>query len=80
MGNLALRPVGAWSLARARGMPLPAMIKVSGRLSGKSRSRGHAWGLRALVRARVLPGQTPYLRQRNHAVIHGKEKVYGSIP
>ena len=32
-------------------MPLPAMIKVSGRLSGKSRSRGHAWGW-----ARALSG------------------------
>jgi hypothetical protein len=81
MSNLALRPVGAWSvLPRARGISLPAMIKVSGRLSGKSRSRGHAWGLGVLVCARVLPGQTPYLRQLDHAVIHGKEKVYGSIP
>jgi len=31
-------------------------IKVSGRLSGKSCSRGPVWGLRTLVFARVLPG------------------------
>ena len=63
-------PAGYW----------PIKIKVSGRLSGKSRLRGPVWGLRVLVGARVLPGQALYLRQRNHAVIHGKEKVYGSIP
>jgi hypothetical protein len=33
-----------------------------------------------LVCARVLAGQAFYLRQRNLAVVHGKEKVYGSIP
>jgi hypothetical protein len=32
-------------------------IKVSGRSSGKSCLRGPVWGLRALVCARVLPGQ-----------------------
>jgi hypothetical protein len=55
-------------------------IKVSGRLSGESRLRVPVWGLRVLVSARVLPGQALYLRQRNHEVIHGKEKVGGSIP
>ena len=33
-----------------------------------------------LVCARVLPGQAFYLRLANMLVIHGKEKVYGSIP
>jgi hypothetical protein len=55
-------------------------IKVRGRLRGKSRSRGPVWGLRELAGARVLPGHALYQGQRNRAVIHGKEKVYGSIP
>ena len=38
---------------------LGAKIKVSGRLSGKWRSRGPAWRMRASVRARVLAGQGP---------------------
>jgi hypothetical protein len=55
-------------------------IKVSGRSSGKWCLRGPAWGLRALVCARVLPGHALYQGQRNRAVIHVKEKAYGSIP
>ena len=55
-------------------------IKLSGRLSGNRRSREPAWRLRALVCARVLAGQVPDQRVRNLAVIHGREKVYGSIP
>jgi hypothetical protein len=34
-------------------------IKVSGRLSGKLRSREHVPGLPVLACARVLPGQVP---------------------
>jgi hypothetical protein len=34
----------------------------------------------ALVCARVLAGQAFYLGLQNLPVIHGKEKVYGSIP
>jgi hypothetical protein len=34
----------------------------------------------ALVCARVLAGQASYLGLQNLPVIHGKEKVYGSIP
>jgi hypothetical protein len=34
----------------------------------------------ALVSARILAGQALYLRLLNSTVIHGKEKVYGSIP
>jgi hypothetical protein len=60
--------------------PYGGKIKVRGRLRGKSRSRGPVWGLQVLVCARVLPGQLPYQRQWNRSVIHGKEKVYGSIP
>ena len=30
--------------------------------------------------ARVLAGQLAYLQLRNRRAIHGKEKVYGSIP
>jgi hypothetical protein len=55
-------------------------IKVRGRVRGKWRSRVLAWGLWVLACARVLPGQVFYQRQRNRAVIYGKEKVYGSIP
>jgi hypothetical protein len=33
-----------------------------------------------LVKARVLAGQPPCLGLRNRRAIHGKEKVYGSIP
>jgi hypothetical protein len=33
-----------------------------------------------LVAAGVLAGQALYLWQQNPTVIHGKEKVYGSIP
>jgi hypothetical protein len=37
-------------------------------------------GVWALVCASVLAGQGLYLQQRNRTVVHGKEKVYGSIP
>jgi hypothetical protein len=36
--------------------------------------------LRVPACARVHAGQTIYLGLRNCAAIHGKEKVYGSIP
>jgi hypothetical protein len=55
-------------------------IKVSGRLSGKWRSRGLVRRLRVPVCARVRAGQTIYLGLQNCTVIHGREKVYGSIP
>ena len=55
-------------------------IKVSGRLSGKWRLRGVIQRLWVLACARVLAGQGLYLRLQNSTVIHGKEKVYGSIP
>jgi hypothetical protein len=60
--------------------PYGGKIRVRGRLRSKSRSRGPVWGLRVLVCARVLPGHPLYQGQRNRSVIHGKEKVYGSIP
>jgi len=49
-------------------------------LSGNRRSLEPAWRLRALVCARVLAGQAFCLGLQNLPVIHGKEKVYGSIP
>jgi hypothetical protein len=55
-------------------------IKVSGRLSGKSSSRGFVPCLRMLVCAGVSACQLFYLGRHNCGVIHGKEKVYGSIP
>jgi hypothetical protein len=51
-----------------------------GRLSGKQRPREPVPGLLVLVSARVLAGQTVYLHLHNLTAIHGKEKVYGSIP
>jgi hypothetical protein len=55
-------------------------IKLSGRLSGSRRSREPVPGQWALVCARVLAGQAFCLGLQNLPVIHGKEKVYGSIP
>jgi hypothetical protein len=55
-------------------------IKLSGRLSGKQRPREPVPGLLVLVCARVLAVQTAYLHLHNLTAIHGKEKVYGSIP
>jgi hypothetical protein len=60
--------------------PYGGKIKVRGRLRGKWCLRGPVWGSRVLVCARVLPGQPLYQRHRNRDVMHGKEKVYGSIP
>ena len=55
-------------------------IKVSGRLSGKRSSHGLVQCLRMLVCARVSARQLLYLGRHNSRAIHGKEKVYGSIP
>ena len=67
------KPLGAVGLHTGK-------IKVSGRLSGKWRSREPIWRSWALVSARVLAGQKIYLGLQNCTAIHGKEKVYGSIP
>ena len=37
-------------------------------------------GLPALASVSVLPGQELYLGRGDRSSIHGKEKVYGSIP
>jgi SMP-30/Gluconolactonase/LRE-like region len=66
------KPVGAVGLHTGK-------IKMSGRLSGKWRSRGLVRRLRVPACARVRAGQTIYLGVRNRRAIHGKEKVYGSI-
>jgi len=63
-------PAGCWQIK----------IKVSGRLSGKPRLRAPDRGSWVLVCARALPGQALNLRLGNLPVMHGKEKVYGSIP
>ena len=44
------------------------------------RSFGPDRSLRVLACARVCPVSRLYLRQRNSTEVHGKEKVYGSIP
>jgi hypothetical protein len=70
--------------AEARGLTASrgpqSKIKLSGRLSGNRRSREPAGRLRVLVCAHVLAGQASRLGLTNLPVIHGKEKVYGSIP
>ena len=68
-----VKPVGAVGLHTGK-------IQVSGRLSGKRSSHGLVQCLRMLVCARVLAGQLLYLGLQNCTAIHGKEKVYGSIP
>ena len=67
------KPVGAVGLHTGK-------IKVSGRLSGKRSSYGLVPCLRMLVCARVSARQQLYLGRHNSRAIHGKEKVYGSIP
>jgi hypothetical protein len=67
------KPVGAVGLQTGK-------IKVSGRLSGKWSSRGLVRCLRMLVCARVPAAQAIYQGLQNRRVIHGKEKVYDSIP
>ena len=67
------KPVGAVGLHTGK-------IKVSGRLSGKRSSYGLVQCLRMLVCARVSARQLLYLGRHNSRAIHGKEKVYGSIP
>ena len=58
----------------------PFKIKVSGRLSGKWRSRGPVQGRWVLVCARVLRWSGALPGAAELRAIHGKEKVYGSIP
>jgi hypothetical protein len=77
--------VGAWDQTGFQGLVCGAAsalrkIKVSGRLSGKSSSRGLVQRLRTLVCAGILAGQAIHLGLRNRGPIIGKEKVYGSIP
>ena len=79
-GLAGLRSASFGCALRWRSVPGGYKIKLSGRSSGKLCSWGPIWGLRALVCARVLAGQAVYLRLQNLPVIHGKEKVYGSIP
>ena len=67
------KPVGAVGLHTGK-------IKMSGRLSGKRSSYGLVQRLRVPVCARVSAGQLLYLGLQNCRAIHGKEKVYGSIP
>jgi hypothetical protein len=67
------KPVGAVGLHTGK-------IKVSGRLSGKRSPHGLVQCLRMLVCARVPAAQAIYPGPQNCTVIHGKEKVYGSIP
>jgi hypothetical protein len=67
----------AWLDSGARGT---SKIELSGRLSGKWRLHEFVRCLPTFVCARVLAGQSIYLGLQNCTAIHGKEKVYGSIP
>jgi hypothetical protein len=53
---------------------------VSGRLSVKRSSHGLVRCLRMPVSARVPAAQAICQGPQNCTVIHGEEKVYGSIP
>jgi hypothetical protein len=56
------------------------VLRVRGTLRGKM-ALGHAdWSLSPLAYASVFPGQGLYQGQRDRSAVHGKEKVYGSIP
>ncbi len=80
MGDLALRPVGPGVSCPGLRHAVASHDQSEWQIEWQIALARACLGLRVLACARVVPGQTPYLRQRNHAVIHGKEKVYGSIP
>jgi hypothetical protein len=56
------------------------VLSLGGTLRGEMAFGGAGWGLPKLASASVLPGQELYLGRGNRSSIHGKEKVYGSIP
>jgi len=49
-------------------------------LGGETQPVGADLGSSTLARASVLPAQSLYGAYRDRLVVHGKEKVYGSIP
>jgi hypothetical protein len=55
-------------------------IITGGILGGKTQPRRAASGLSPLASASVLPAQSLYAAYRDCLLVHGKEKVYGSIP
>jgi pimeloyl-ACP methyl ester carboxylesterase len=71
---------GMNALDADRRIHVPALFGGLGQAHRRRPQPGSRGGPRPLAGARVLTGQGLYLRRRNHAVIHGKEKVYGSIP
>ena len=80
LGRIRFSRIGFRTACFDGGRIARSKIKVSGRLSGKWRSRGLVRRLLAPVCARVLADQTLHLGLQNCGPIHGKEKVYGSIP
>jgi hypothetical protein len=63
----------------------PAQLESSqiikgGILGGKTQPVRADLGSSPLARASVLPAQSLYGAYRDRLVVHGKEKVYGSIP
>ena len=49
-------------------------------MGGETQPVGADLGSSTLARASVLPVQSLYGAYRDRLVVHGKEKVYGSIP
>ena len=65
--------------------PLPAesvrkVLILRGTLRGKKALDSADSGLSRLACASVSPGQVLYQDRTNRSSVHGKEKVYGSIP
>ena len=58
----------------------PLKIMLGGRSGGKTQLASARRSLRPLAWASVRAAQSLYGRYRDLLVVHGKEKVYGSIP
>jgi hypothetical protein len=56
------------------------MLNLRGALRGRTAPGGAVSGSSLLACASVLAGQRLCQGERNRSVLHGKEKVYGSIP
>jgi hypothetical protein len=56
------------------------VLSLRGTLRGRMALGGAGLGLPTLASASVLPGQELYLGRGNRSSVHGKEKVYRSIP
>ncbi len=82
-GNLAAFATSGRLAAYAGLVPVPqdsGRVHCGGHLGGKMQPVGADLGSSPLASARVLPAQCLYGAYRDRLVVHGKEKVCGSIP